>query len=318
MKRLSIALLFAGTLFAPVAAVSQDFATASDLPPDPKPGECYARVHIPSQTREVAKRVLAQEGSDELVARPAEFRWVTRQVEIEAASEKLEVVPAVYEMQKRTVIIEPAREEVTVIPAEYETVNEQVLVRESYQTWKPGRGPIQRIDHATGEIMCLVTIPAEYKTMTRRVVTEAARVERKMIPAKTETIEVRVMVERPKVRRIKIPAKTREIQVKEEVRPMSITRRPIPATYKTVLETVKSTEGGVEWRPILCETNAKPGLIKDVQRALKDAGYNPGPIDGILGPKTMKAVALYQRDNQLARDFLTIETMEHLGVDPKS
>ena len=47
------------------------------------------------------------------------------------------------------------------VPAQYETVTEEVLVRPAYTTWKKGTGPIQRIDQATGEIMCLVEVPAE-------------------------------------------------------------------------------------------------------------------------------------------------------------
>jgi len=36
-----------------------------------------------------------------------------------------------------------------------------------------------------------------------------------------------------------------------------------------------------------------------VQQGLADSGYDPGPIDGIVGPRTEAAVAAYQRDNSL-------------------
>lgn len=42
-----------------------------------------------------------------------------------------------------------------------------------------------------------------------------------------------------------------------------------------------------------------PELIRMVQLALKDSGFDPGPIDGILGPKTRKAVIEFQRKNKL-------------------
>lgn len=32
-----------------------------------------------------------------------------------------------------------------------------------------GRGPVEKLDQATGEIMCLVEVPAEYRTVTKRV-----------------------------------------------------------------------------------------------------------------------------------------------------
>lgn len=40
-------------------------------------------------------------------------------------------------------------------------------------------------------------------------------------------------------------------------------------------------------------------FIKDIQTALRDAGFDPGPIDGIFGPQTESAVLAYQRDKGL-------------------
>ena len=73
----------------------------------------------------------------------------------------------------------------------------------------------------------------------------------------------------------------------------------------------------MEWRPILCETNASPNLISEVQRALLAKDHNPGPIDGVLGRETMAAVNDFQRSNRLATGQLTIETIEALGVSVK-
>ncbi|MEQ1861310.1 MAG: peptidoglycan-binding domain-containing protein [Chthoniobacteraceae bacterium] len=41
-------------------------------------------------------------------------------------------------------------------------------------------------------------------------------------------------------------------------------------------------------------------LVADVQAALADAGYDPGPVDGVPGSMTRHAVAAYQADNGLA------------------
>lgn len=43
-------------------------------------------------------------------------------------------------------------------------------------------------------------------------------------------------------------------------------------------------------------------LVKDVQRALAAAGFNPGPIDGEYGPQTAAAVRALQLRNGLAVD----------------
>lgn len=49
-------------------------------------------------------------------------------------------------------------------------------------------------------------------------------------------------------------------------------------------------------------TPASSPLVEDVQSALNNAGYNPGPADGIYGPRTRNAISAYQRDNGLSVD----------------
>jgi hypothetical protein len=41
-------------------------------------------------------------------------------------------------------------------------------------------------------------------------------------------------------------------------------------------------------------------MVADVQRQLAHEGYNPGPIDGVLGGQTRSAIAAFQHDNGLA------------------
>ncbi len=58
-----------------------------------------------------------------------------------------------------------------------------------------------------------------------------------------------------------------------------------------------------------------PDLTRRVQQALVNAGYNPGPVDGISGPRTLQAIKNFQQENNLAAGELTKETLRALGVD---
>ena len=286
------------------------------LPPEARPGECYARVFIPAQTKRVENKVLVKEATEKLEVIPAQYEEAEEVVEIQGEFEELEIVPAVFESQFETVIIEPEREEQVVVDAVYEEVEEKVKVRDSYTTWKKGEGPIQRYDEATGEIMCLVTIPAEYKTVTKRVVKVPPRTITKVIPAVTEKVERRVMVEPPTTRKKVIPAENRTVSIRKLVSAAEIKKIEIPAQYETVFEVQKGGPGKMEWRPILCSTNASVPLIRQLQLALKEKGFNPGSADGVLGGGTMEAVRRYQRSKGIAQGQLTIEVMRELGVDP--
>ena len=52
--------------------------------------------------------------------------------------------------------------------------------------------------------------------------------------------------------------------------------------------------------PIYGYNNLDPGqVIENVQLALRDQGYYPGAIDGVVGTQTRAALAAFQRDKGL-------------------
>jgi peptidoglycan hydrolase-like protein with peptidoglycan-binding domain len=57
--------------------------------------------------------------------------------------------------------------------------------------------------------------------------------------------------------------------------------------------------------------------LKEIQQALQKAGYNPGPIDGVIRKQTMEAVNAYQQAKGLPVDaYLNLATVKSLGVTP--
>ena len=287
------------------------------LPPNAKPGECYARAWVPPKYKTITEKVVKKEASSRIEVIPAKYKTVTKRVLVKEAHEKLKVVPATYKWVEERVLVKPAGEKIVTVPAKYETVTEKVLVKPAYTTWKKGTGPIQRIDEATGEIMCLVEVPATYKTVTRKVLKSPATTKKVPIPAVYKTVRKRVIDKPEHTVTVKVPAKYKTVTVKELVTPAQTRTIEIPAVYATVTRKEKVSDGHMEWRSILCKTNMTRGKVTEIQRALKAKGFNPGPIDGVIGSQTMAAVNAFQRKNNLPVDkYLNIETIKALGVSP--
>jgi len=90
----------------------------------------------------------------------------------------------------------------------------------------------------------------------------------------------------------------------------------LPVLYKTVTEKVKVTDEQMRWAEVLCDSEMTECRISEIQRALYRGGYNPGPIDGIVGRQTMAAVNAFQEDfNLTVADYLTIETVRALDAN---
>jgi len=174
------------------------------LPSFAKSGECYARVFIPARCETVSEQVMTR-----------------------AASERVETIPAKYEVVEERVMVKPASKRIEEVPAEYKMVDEKVLVEPAHTEWREGRGSVEKMDAATGKIMCLVEVPATYKTVQKQVLLKEATTREVEIPAQYEMQKVNKMVE---------PAHENRIQ--------------IPAEYKTVTRTEKVADGYLEWQKV--------------------------------------------------------------------
>lgn len=322
------------------------------------PGMCYHEHFIPARFAERNERVLVKEAYDVVEAEDAQYRWTEKRVLVSEASKRLEVVPATYETVTERVVDVPAR-----------------------QIWKKGTGPIQRIDEATGEIMCLVDVPATFKTLTRRVLVRPETTREVDVPARYETVRVKeriadattssrtvpavydsvsvreqvasaelawheihdktlsaksrtgsqiCLVEEPprfetvtrtvvktpaSSRKIVIPAEYKEVEVQKLVSRAQERTVAVPGEYESVSLREVDRDGFMEWRSILCETNMDVATIRNLQQSLSDRGYDPGPIDGVVGDKTTQAVRAFQRDKELPTDeYLNMDTIRALGI----
>ncbi len=225
-----------------------------------------------------------------LVEIPATYKTVARKVIKTAASTKEVEIPAEYTVQRVSKLVKPAQERRIKVEPTYKTVSKRVLVAEQKFFWHPDweDKPAGKL---TGNTICLRETSAKMETVKQRKVKTPASIREVEIPAEYKMVKVRKLVSAPTQKRI-----------------------DIPAVIETVAKKVKVTDERREWRGVLCETNMTPGIMTELQHALKAAGFDPGPLDGAIGAQTMRAVDDYQRAKGMERGGLTLSTLKALGL----
>lgn len=296
--------------------------TSSLFPPNPKAGECYARVLIPAKFRSTTEKVLKSEASERIEVLPARYETGQETVLVKEASTKLEVIPAVYGDVQERVLVKPASQEIVEVPAKYDTLTERVVDQPAHTAWKKGSAGLQAANilsqttNDTGEVMCLVEVPATYKNVTKRVLVTPARTQVREIPAEYKTVTKRVVKTPPTTREVKIPAQYDTMTVRKLVSPASEKRIKIPAAYQTVTRNEKVTAEKMEWNRVMCEVNMTAANVRTLQTALADKGYYKAGVDGIMGRNTLSAARAYALDNNLpaGSNYISMEVAKKLGL----
>ena len=163
------------------------------------PGTCFYEHYRPEKYATTTQKVLASEASEKVISVPAKYRTVSKRIQVSQGTERLVKTPVQYKTVRQRIQTAPARTE-----------------------WK--RTKCQDRGCNQSEVVCLVNIPATYKTVTKQVVAK---------PATT--------------RKVTTPPEYKTVQIKEMVSPPTTRTVPIPATYKTVTTRKKVQDGAYSW-----------------------------------------------------------------------
>lgn len=226
-----------------------------------------------------------------LVEIPAKYKTVTRKVVKTPATTKEVEIPAEYKAQRVRKLVKPAQERRVKVEPTYETLKKTIKVADAKFFWHPDWEDKPAAGKTTGETVCLRETAAKMATIEQRKVKTPAT-----------------------IKEVEIPAKYKMVKVRKLVKPAEKNRIDIPAVVETVSKRVKVSDERLEWRSVLCETNMTAQIMTDLQKALKAAGFNPGPVDGQIGAQTLRAVDDFQRAKGMERGGLTLTTLEALGV----
>jgi len=250
---------------APAKVVTKTIAGKSELyPPNAQPGKCYARVLTPAKYEVRTEKVLASEASERVSVTPAKYGYKTEKVLVKEASSRIVPVAATYKKVTEKILVSPVSEKVVPVPATYGTVTEKILVAPEMTGWKKGNrsknanvcstGDCDKVRGATGEVMCLVTTPAQYRTVTRRVVKTPATTRTLPIPAVYKTITKKIVATPATTKSVPIPAVYKTVKVKTLVSPAASRTTPVPAVYKTVTKKVKVADSSLNWKEVKCKS----------------------------------------------------------------
>lgn len=334
-------------------------------PPNAKPGQCYAEFVTPAVTESDTKQVLVSNATTKTETIPAKYKTETVRELVTPATTRTETIPATYKTEIRRVpvnrdgdatvatktetvtervLVKPEERRTVTVPAVYETVTERVKIRDSYTEWRESTrvyaigaealgGTILANRVSSASIMCLVEIPAEYQTVTKRVLVSEETTREEVIPAeykevtKTvevaddaaadpdaefEEVEVRVIDTPEEVRVVPVPAEYKTV-TKRVLESPAVTRTvPVKPVYRNEVTTRIITPAKRDWVAVICDADATPDYVMRMQRALKDRALYGGPIDGIIGTQTRRAIRQLQGGKS---DLLSLASAQELGLN---
>jgi hypothetical protein len=302
-----------------------DAAVGADYPPA-RVGECYARVVTPATFGTTQERVLVRAESTSVSIVPAVYAPGEERVLVKGETKSLVVIPATYQEASERVLVRPAGNQLVTTPATFKTATERRLVKPASTMWKrsseltAAERALQNIDPNAGDVLCLIEVPAVYETVTATVVDQPATTRSIDIPAEYTTVTKTVMATPPSTREVIEPAVYRTVVTSKLVTPAREVRNVVPAEYATKSNTVQTSAASSEWRQIVCETNATPAKLAEIQRALTSAGFATGRTDGGIDGNTMNAVRGFQKARGLPVDmdrYINVATVRALGLSEK-
>ena len=264
--------------------------TNEDYPPNAAPGQCFTKILVPEVTEAFTETVVVSPEKTDIKVIPGESRTEQKSVLVKEESVEYFTVQATYRTVSETIVVKEGYTRTETIPATYETVTEQVKVKDGFTAWRPGstvagyapgsantygsgqtsrpsgvygQGVIEgnpalrRSAHAgfcpTGEVLCLVEVPPEYKTITKQVLKTPARTVEIPVPPETRVVTRQVVDQAAHVEKKIIPAVYDTVTIKvrgpDQTQPFTI-----PAVTNTYTKVKVVSPSRFEWKQVDCKT----------------------------------------------------------------
>ena len=213
--------------------------------------EAKRLVYVPAEYETVTEQVMVKPETRRMIPVPAEYETVTEQVMVKQETRRLIPVPAEYETVTETYVAEPASTRIETMTPKYETQTEQIETSPASTKWVKRKADRNCLSADPNDclVWCLVEVPAQYRTVTRRMnvgcdgsgVPNSGCVNEVTIPEKTATRTRRVLRTPATVREEMIPAQYETVTKRVIKTPATVREEVIPAEYATITKRVVRT-----------------------------------------------------------------------------
>ena len=263
---------------------------------------------------------------------PAVYKNVSRRVLVRKAQTQRTLVPAVYKTVKQKKLVAPAQYRTVRTPARYKTQNYRVKTGSAKYVWR--------------SILCKTNAPKNYRAAPkqyRKAVVKrkpvARTVYKKQYRPRQSTASGINYQDYLKVMRAKVPKATKmkksskKVVTKKRSMKNKMKAKTPPKVKKDVMkkpvinkqEDKKPVTNKQEVKkPVVAKkseattktpkANSKKSIVFGIQKALKDKGFDPGAIDGKMGPGTAAALKAFQSSRGLPVGQLNKDTFRALGL----
>jgi hypothetical protein len=158
-----------------------------------------------------------------------------------------------------------------------------------------------------GECYVRAVVPAQYESISERVLRKAASSRIEVMPAQFQDVEERVLVRPASTRLEAVPPVFEEVEEQVLVRPASTRLEPVPATYRTVTEQMLVKPAYTVWKrssELTADERAKQGIDPSAGDILclvqVPAEYKTVTSEVLATPATTREV-------QVPAEYLTVK-----------
>lgn len=305
----------------PEADPRPEMASLTPATPDHaaiRPGECWIQAVI--QPKPVSKplEIVVRDAVNDIEITPPVIETTRKEIIVREGGVTYRIEPPVYKRVVEKVLVRPEVRRSVVVPAVFEEREVQVEI-EGPRTIveRCTSSTARRTAEAPVQMLCAREIPARTQTLKRKILVQPETTREVVEPAVYKDV-TRWVIETPaRAVPVDIPPRTARLKVREIARPEQVEEQQIPAEVKRLLTTAYEGEPSVVFRRAVCDQELSPTLVRNLQHALKQAGFDPGATDGKFGQQTFRALLNYQRQHGLAQGALTYESLERLGIHPE-